>query len=202
MISVRERQIKLTFLGYYNGEIDGVEGRKTKKAYLNLQKDYFVNNAYRHDIDGIYGKNTDKLLCNLYLVSSICTHFKLKEFKCKCGNRYCSGYPAYLDEYLLTNLEKVRALTGKSVNISSGLRCKTQNKIVGGSANSRHLTGKASDFYSAPFKSFDYRKDLINKWVSYKRSRYAYTNGYSNLNGEIKHPKATNMGHYIHGDVK
>ena len=202
MISIRERQIKLTFLGYYNGEIDGIEGRKTKNAYKKLQEDYFVNNSYRHDIDGIYGINTDKLLCNLYLVNVVCSHFKLKEFKCKCGNHYCSGYPAYLDENLLLNLEKVREITGSPIIISSGIRCKIHNKNVGGTSSSRHLIGKACDFYSKPFKLLEYRKNIINKWVKFKKGRYAYTNGYSNLSGEIRYPKAPNIGNYIHGDVK
>lgn len=201
MLSVRERQIKLSFLGYYNGKIDGVEGKKTKKAYLDLQKDYFVNNSFRHDIDGLYGKNTDKLLVSLYNVKTICKHFTLKEFKCKCDNRFCCGYPAYLNANLLENAEKLRSYLNKPMIISSAIRCEKHNLRVGGTSGSRHLKGKAIDFYSNGFKELSKRKDTIDKWVTYKNSRYGYTNGYSNLQGKIGHPKSSTIGNYIHVDV-
>lgn len=202
MLSIKDRQIELTFLGYYDGAIDGIEGKKTKSAYLKLQQDYFVNNKYRHDIDGLYGKNTDKLLVDLYLVKKNCKHFKLKELKCKCNNHYCSGYPAYLNESLLINMEKLREYLDTPIIVSSCIRCKTHNKIVGGTSGSRHLIGKAFDFYSNGFKKLEKRKNVINKWVSYKNSRYGYTTGYSNLLGSIKYPVKTSLGYYIHGDVK
>ena len=41
MLSVKQRQTKLKDLGYYKGKIDGKVGTLTKKAYKNLQKDYF-----------------------------------------------------------------------------------------------------------------------------------------------------------------
>lgn len=161
MLKVKERQIKLSFLGYYKGAIDGIEGKLTKKAYLDLQKDYFVNNKYRKDIDGIYGLNTDKLLCSAYSVASLCSHFGLKEFKCKCGNRFCSGYPAYINENMLLNLESLRKYLGNAIYIESGIRCSTHNRNVGGTDKSRHKYGKAIDIYSAGFKGLDKRKEVI-----------------------------------------
>lgn len=202
MLSISERQIKLAFLGYYKGRIDGIEGKLTKEAYLNLQKDYFVNNKWRKDIDGIYGTNTDKLLCNVYLVKSLCTHFGVKEFKCKCGNRYCDGYPAYLYEDLLLDLEKMRTFLGSPIFIESGIRCNIHNRNVGGTDKSRHKYGKAIDIYSAGFRNIAKRKEVIDKWLTYKKARYGYCNGYSNLNGTINHPSASKMGHSVHLDIK
>lgn len=201
MLTVKERQIKLSFLGYYDKELDGIEGKYTKKAYLDLQKDYFKNNQYRHDIDGYYGKNTDKLLCNLYNVKMNCTHYRLQEFKCKCNSRYCTGYPDYLNINLLINLEKLREYLKSPINITSGLRCEVWNKKVGGSFNSRHKNGKAVDFYTTNF-TFEKRKDTINKWVKYKNSRYSYCNGYSkNYKGATTKVSAPNMGSAVHVDV-
>ena len=203
MLKVKERQIKLTFLGYYKGNIDGIEGKLTKEAYLNLQKDYFVNNKYRHDIDGIYGINTDKLLCSLYNVKTICKHFKLEEFKCRCKNKYCSGYPDYLNAHLLENITKLRTWLELPMNLTSGFRCKKWNEIQSpNSPKSRHQYGKAIDFYSAGFSSLEKRKEVINRWLLYKNSRYSYCNGYSkNINGNTGKPKASYMGTSIHVDV-
>ena len=86
-------------------------------------------------------------------------HFRKEEFKCKCGGKYCNGYPSNgIDQNLLVLLEKIRAevnrlypLKGKErgVNINSGYRCPTHNKNVGGSTNSQHKQNpcKAADIY-------------------------------------------------------
>lgn len=75
-------------------------------------------------------------------------HFKKAEFKCKCGGRYCNGYPAgNTSAKLLTILEKIRAHYGKPVTIRSGQRCKKRNAQVGGVSNSMHTKGKAADIY-------------------------------------------------------
>lgn len=75
-------------------------------------------------------------------------HFKKAEFKCKCGGRYCSGYPAgNTNAKLLTILEKIRAHYGKSVTIRSGQRCNRHNANIGGAKNSSHKKGRAADIY-------------------------------------------------------
>ena len=67
MLSVKERQERLKYLGYYKGAIDGVEGPKTKRAYLDLQKWGFFRVK---DKDGKYGANTEKLLISAYNVKT------------------------------------------------------------------------------------------------------------------------------------
>lgn len=202
MLSVKERQIKLAFLGYYKGNIDGINGPLTKESVLNLQKDYFVNNNFRHDIDGIYGKNTDKLLCSLYNVKTTCKHFKLTEFKCRCKNKYCSGYPDYLNIHLLENLEKLREYLGTPIIGTSGFRCNKWNSIQSTSKNSRHKYGKAFDFYFKGGNNLEKRKEVTNKWISYKNSRYSYSNGYfKNRDGSNGVKTAKYMGSAIHVDV-
>ncbi len=44
-------------------------------------------------------------------------------------------------------LQPLREKLGKPVNISSGFRCRELNALVGGKANSQHLTGEAADIY-------------------------------------------------------
>jgi hypothetical protein len=57
---------------------------------------------------------------------------------------------------LAEGLEKVRALLGKPMTITSGFRSKELNRKVGGSKSSAHMTGFAADFtcwsYGSPLK--------------------------------------------------
>ena len=68
-------------------------------------------------------------------------HFDRSEFKCKCGK--CEFDT--VDVKLLEILEDVRTHFKNPVRITSGCRCVTHNKAVGGSLGSKHLMGKASD---------------------------------------------------------
>lgn len=191
LLDIRTRQSYLKALGFYGGRIDGKEGAKTKAAYLALQKKYF---SRLKDRDGLYGNNTDILLRNAYKCSKL-EHFKLTEFKCHCGGKYCTGYPAELDDDLLNNLEKVRAAYREPIKIKSGIRCAEWNKRqTGSSTNSRHKLGKAADLYISGITTNDNgRKKLIIYWYTLKNARYAY----GNIGGS--HP---NMGASVHVDVK
>lgn len=73
-------------------------------------------------------------------------YFTRDEFKCKCGGRYCNGYPVEPDKNLVTLLDLIREDAGVPCIISSGTRCETHNANVGGVWNSWHKKGKAADF--------------------------------------------------------
>ena len=73
-------------------------------------------------------------------------YFSRAEFACKCGGRYCSGFPAEPQQLLVRTADELRAHFGAAVTVSSGLRCKQHNANCGGVAASRHLSGKAMDF--------------------------------------------------------
>lgn len=190
MLTVRKRQEYLSALGFYKGAIDNSEGPQTRAAYLALQKKYFVRDK---DIDGKYGPDTEKLLINAYYVEKYTKNFDLTEFKCDCGGKYCSGYPAVLSIFLLEGIQDVRDAYG-STTISSGLRCEPYNKrLEGSSSTSRHLSGRAVDFFVSKCRTLEGRQEVMRYWR--QRPKYNYT--YCNVNGS--HP---NMGQYIHGDVK
>lgn len=72
-------------------------------------------------------------------------YFKREEFRCKCGGRYCSGFPAEPKETLVKLLDEAREYFGVPVHIVSGLRCPTWNSIQGGVVNSQHMYGEAAD---------------------------------------------------------
>lgn len=189
MLSVKKRQEYLKLLGFYDGAIDGKAGAKTKTAYKNLQKAYFTRSK---DIDGLYGKNTDILLQNAYNVKLHCPNFELKEFKCQCGGKHCTGYPAVLDTQLLINVQKLRNKFG-ATTLSSALRCAKHNKAVGGATLSRHKSGKAVDIKNNISKTENGRKSIMNFWKTLPKQRYTYCN----IGGNYP-----NMGTAVHVDVK
>lgn len=201
MISIKERQTRLAYLGYYTGKLDGIEGKKTKEGYKKLQDAFFTRSK---DKDGVYGKNTETLLINAYNFKLICKHFKLSEFKCHCNGKYCTGYPHIIEPSFLANLELFRTKIGEAMICTSGVRCKNHNANVKGGSKSRHLIGKALDFYTKKSKnSISKRKEYINSWINtYKESRYGYTNGYANLEGKLSYPTGKSIGNAIHIDIK
>lgn len=68
------------------------------------------------------------------------TNFKVKEFACKDGSDLI-----LIDSNLVKLLQEIRNHFNKSVKINSGYRTITHNKKVGGSSNSYHTKGQASD---------------------------------------------------------
>ena len=154
-MTIKQRQHLLAYLGYYVGDIKDSWTSDCKVACKAFQND-FGGIA----VDGWGGPETDKALTHAvaYGISKKeetttsgdfwkdIKHFDRKEFKCKCGNIYCNGYPAEPQEKLVRVADKVREHFGSYATVSSGLRCTKHNANVGGVSNSRHLTGKAMDF--------------------------------------------------------
>lgn len=200
MLSVKKRQTYLKELGFYKGKIDGKEGKLTKQAYLDLQEKYFVREK---DIDGIYGKNTDILLQNAYNVNKYCKNFKLEEFKCSCKGKYCTTYPVLLNTHLLKYIQEIRTEYG-ATTITSGMRCQKYNdSIKGSSKTSKHIKGKAVDFYNKKgCSSFSKRKATIDKYIKKLYASYAYCDGYGRTKFKKSYPNASNMGSSIHIDTK
>lgn len=160
----KQRQHLLAYLGYYVGNIDGDWGTLSKTACTAFQTD-FGGIA----VDGFGGTETDKALKH-----SVCygmpaqkveevveektegtgtfwddiEHFTRDEFKCKCGGKYCNGYPSEPDERMVRITDQLRKNLGVPITIVSGLRCKTWNAIQGGVSNSQHMYGEAADIYA------------------------------------------------------
>lgn len=78
----------------------------------------------------------------------VSTHFKASEFKCKCGDTHNT----LISDELLMMLERlyVKLNASKGV-ISSGYRCSTHDKAVGGNGYGQHTKGTAVDiiFYDS-----------------------------------------------------
>lgn len=130
MNNVRELQEILNQIGISVGKADGIMGNKTRMGIIEFQ------NIFGLKVDGIAGKNTWNILNKAKKVK----HFKVKEFACKhCGQ-------VKLNINLLLKLEELRSAVGnRPMIITSGYRCPTHNRNVGGAKQSQHMKGTACD---------------------------------------------------------
>ena len=70
---------------------------------------------------------------------NITRNFKKKEFACACCGQ------DDIDQGFVEKLQELRMEYGSPMKITSGVRCRTHNRAVAGSANSSHLISKAAD---------------------------------------------------------
>lgn len=74
--------------------------------------------------------------------SQLSEHFRVSEFRCKCGGTH----DTLIADDLVQMLEKLRsALSCSKISISSGYRCVSHDRAVGGSGTGQHTKGKAAD---------------------------------------------------------
>lgn len=150
MLTNKERQTYLKKLGLYTKAIDNIRGSGQKKA------EKIFNTIFLNKKEDTYTEETDKLLriiyksyvASPYMVDSdwkYFKNFKKSEYKCKCKGKYCNGYPSEIAMRLVMEDQYLRNYFGTAVRLTSGVRCKTHNKNVGGVSKSRHMTGRASD---------------------------------------------------------
>lgn len=116
-------------------------------------------------------------------------YFKKEEFKCGCNGKYCNGYPSGVAKSLVDNMNLLREIYGKSITITSGLRCEKYNATVGGDKNSLHICGQACDWNFTNKEFTQKQKDEIIAFIK-KLPNYRYS--YSNQ---------TNMYNAIHIDT-
>lgn len=160
-MTLKQKQALLAYLGYYDGPLDGLWGEKSQRATRAFQADYGLI------VDGIPGAATQKMLIGAIAGTAVkvekpessdapktgtfwdeIEYFTRDEFKCKCGGKYCKGYPHEPDERMVRTVNQLRKNLGVPITIVSGLRCKTWNAIQGGVSNSQHMYGEAADIYA------------------------------------------------------
>lgn len=155
---------KQQFLCFFNclkeSQIDGIWGKQSKEATIKLQRKLGIED------DGLFGAGTEEACFEALLsreslpdnegVITIPStgdfwdkieFFDKEEMRCKCGGRYCDGYPHEIQPLLMQILDRARKWSGHPIVIISGLRCEDWNRIQGGVANSQHKYGEAVDVY-------------------------------------------------------
>lgn len=147
-MTVVQQQCLLRYLGYYQGAVDGIFGPASRQATKDFQAGYGLK------ISGLCDSATEEKLLQALTGAAEkvadfweeVQYFAKEEFRCKCGGKYCDGFPAQPEEKLVRIADRVRSHFGAPAIVSSGVRCETHNGVVGGAAASRHITGKAMDF--------------------------------------------------------
>lgn len=198
----KQKQCLLNFLNYDTGGVDGIWGEKSRNATECAQEDLGLVQ------DGVWGPQTETAVLEavytyddapaseedstggteLELRFKGIRHWSPEEFRCQCGGKYCTGFPALPDRTLLELVDDIREEAGAPGHRSSGLRCEVHNANTPGSvSNSRHLTGKALDFMIEVMSG----QELLALAQKDKRCRYAY---------QIK-DQYGNLTNYVHVDV-
>ena len=181
----KQRQHLLSYLGYYKMNVDGEWASGSREACKAFQRDRELT------VDGYGGPETDKALKyavynNLEKPESVdedidvptktgtfwdhIRYWSREEFRCRCGGKYCNGFPAEPDQTLVELVDDIRHKAGRPGIPSSGLRCATWNSIQGGVANSDHMKGKALDFSIEGMSG----AQLLSLAQADPRTRYAY----------------------------
>jgi uncharacterized protein YcbK (DUF882 family) len=96
-------------------------------------------------------------------MNKLAKNFSKSEFECKCG---CEMPNNVLENIKLVaeQLQIVRSKLNKPIKINSAYRCESHNESIGGSKNSQHLLGLASDIVvesSTPNKLFIFLNKLM-----------------------------------------
>ena len=181
----KQRQHLLAYLGYYKMNVDGNWAGGSKEACKAFQRDMKLT------VDGYGGPDTDKALryavyndlektepvdedidvpTNTDTFWDHIRYWSREEFRCRCGGKYCNGFPAEPNQTLVELVDDIRHKAGRPGIPSSGLRCPTWNSNQGGVANSDHCKGKALDFSIEGMSG----AQLLSIAQSDPRTRYAY----------------------------
>lgn len=139
-MTTKQAQCLLAYLGYDPGPVDGLDGPKTQAALASFRADY---GAGAEGLVGAVAGTLAKPKTGTFWDSV--RWFTEDEFKCKCGGRYCDGYPARMQEAAVRIADAAREHFGRPAHVVSGLRCKQWNAHEGGVANSQHQYGEAID---------------------------------------------------------
>lgn len=197
-MTIKQKQHLLAYLGYYDGTVDGIWGDQSRQATEAFQRDYQLT------VDGDFGDATAQRVREVIASGeqhqqaedvvdkeSLTTgtfwdeieFFDPEEMKCKCGGKYCGGYPHEIQPLLMQILDRARRWSGHPIVIVSGLRCKEWNRIQKGVATSQHQYGEAVDVYF-----YGVSANAALAWLqSQPDVRYAYRiEGCNNIHFDIQ----------------
>lgn len=189
-MTVKQQQCLLAYMGYDPGQIDGVDGPKTQAALAAFRSDYGMGaEGLVAAVAGTAAKverpaeeeqaATDKKKTGTFWDDI--KWFKMEEFRCKCGGRYCNGYPAEMQEAVVRIADAARAHFGKPAHVVSGLRCEKWNAHEHGVANSQHMYGEAIDLRIDGVDS-----ETLRQFVSTQPGhRYSYRINSTNVHFDI-----------------
>ena len=175
-------------------DLDGLWGPKSAAATGKLQKllgipdDGVWGNQTEEAIREIFYKGTDRLSApaeEKNLTGTFWDHIRYwsrEEFRCRCAEYnkepLCNGFPVEPDQTLVELVDDLRHQLGAPGHRSSGIRCPQHNANEGGVSNSKHMSGKALDFFVEGVSG----QKLLAAAQADPRTSYAYI-----INGQYVH---------------
>lgn len=186
-MSTYQKQCILAYFGLYHGALDGIWGSLSRSATESLQRRLAL------EADGIFGPVTEAAAREAIAQGKDLTdpgwdtvrHFRREDFRCRCGGRYCGGFPAEPDLKLVLIADGAIDHFGKpfapAADLVSGLRCPTHNKNEGGVVGSRHTKGKAMDLRIPGISA----KALLS-YLQTQPIRYAYAINATNVHFDVE----------------
>lgn len=158
-MTMKQVQNLLQYLGYYEGIPDDLYGPKTLAAITKFQTVY-----EKMGIDGIHSPQLEAALLDAVATGQYFApeepeeepdiddfwadikYFKREDFRCKCGGKYCDGFPAEPQPGMVYLADAAREYFGRPGHVVSGLRCRQHNaNTKDASPNSQHMYGEAVD---------------------------------------------------------
>ena len=187
-MTIGQLQHLLSYHGYDTGTVDGLWGPVTEKAVRDFQLDFGL------EVDGIPGKATQDALRHSVAYGlpekegdtaaswwDEIEYFTREELRCKCGGRYCGGFPAEPKELTVRLADRARRAFGRPAHNVSFLRCPEWNRLQGGVENSQHMYGEAMDIRIDGVTA----DELLAFFQAQPEVRYAYKINGTNVHFDI-----------------
>ena len=197
-MTMKQVQNLLQYLGYYKDIPDDLYGPKTLEAITKFQTVY-----EKMGIDGIHSPQLEAALLDAVATGQYFNpepeetpelevdevwpskYFPREDFRCKCGGRYCNGFPAEPQPGMVYLADAAREYFGRPGHVVSGLRCAVWNRKQGGVENSQHMYGEAVDLRIDGVSS----ADLLAFIKRQPGVRYAYAINSTNVHIGIPYGK-------------
>ena len=153
----------------------------TPNGILDLEtRTYLLNSIGNVTDTNVGNKDDDEEIITGTFWDEI-KHFTRGELRCKCGGRYCNGFPAEPQELLVRLAERARVHFGAPAHNVSCLRCRKWNALSGGVANSQHMYGEAMDIRIDGVSG----DELLAFFLRQPEVRYAYKINDTNVHFDI-----------------
>lgn len=177
--TVFQKQCLLAFFGKLKAkDIDGIDGPITQAAEQQLKVAGVDLEAAGAALEGKVPVQPEETTGTFW--DSV-KWFRREEFRCKCGGRYCNGYPAEMQEDAVRIADAAREHFGRPAHVVSGLRCPKWNTHEGGVWNSQHQYGEAIDLRIEGVDS-----ETLRQFVSQQKNhRYSYRINGTNVHFDI-----------------